>query len=79
MRCLSEDTWDKADAESVASNDSMEIQMEGEDVKLRKPGRYYKNQVQQQNCQYMSLSFVPMIDDNIPGNSTLIPGFKLQP
>ncbi|XP_060066371.1 uncharacterized protein LOC132546666 [Ylistrum balloti] len=45
IRCLSEDTWDKADAESVASNDSMEVQMEGQEVKLRKPGRNYKNQL----------------------------------
>ncbi|XP_033750905.1 uncharacterized protein LOC117335093 [Pecten maximus] len=44
-RCLSEDTWEKADAESVASNDSMEVQLEGEEVKLRKPGRNFKNQL----------------------------------
>ncbi|XP_069138797.1 snurportin-1-like [Argopecten irradians] len=45
MRCLAEDTWEKADAESVASNDSMEVQLEGEEAKLRKPGKYFKNQL----------------------------------
>lgn len=46
IRSLSEDTWSNADAESVNSMDSLDTEMETEsEIKLRKPGRYYKNQV----------------------------------
>lgn len=45
MRNLTEDAWDNTDAESVASNDSMDVSFEGDKVKLRRPGKYYKNQV----------------------------------
>lgn len=46
IRSLSEDTWSNADAESVNSMDSLDTEMETEsEMKLRKPGRYYKNQL----------------------------------
>jgi hypothetical protein len=42
---LTEDAWENTDAESVASEDSMDVSFEGDKVKLRRPGKYYKNQV----------------------------------
>lgn len=47
IRSLSEDTWSNADAESVNSMDSLDAEMETEssEMRLRKPGRYYKNQL----------------------------------
>jgi hypothetical protein len=41
----SEAVWDNTDAESVASEDSMDVSYTGDEVKLRSPGKYYKNQV----------------------------------
>ncbi|XP_022334517.2 uncharacterized protein LOC111131337 [Crassostrea virginica] len=45
VRNLSEDVWDNTDAESVASEDSMEVSLGGDNVALRRPGKYYKNQI----------------------------------
>ena len=45
VRNLSEDVWDNTDAESVASEDSMEVSLGGDNVALQRPGKYYKNQV----------------------------------
>ncbi|XP_061166718.1 uncharacterized protein LOC133175617 [Saccostrea echinata] len=45
VRNLSEDAWENTDAESVASEDSMDVSFEGDNVKLRRPGKYYRNQL----------------------------------
>ncbi|KAK3097029.1 hypothetical protein FSP39_005735 [Pinctada imbricata] len=45
VRNLSDDLWDNTDAESVGSEDSMDVQFEGEKPKFRKPGKYYRNQL----------------------------------
>ncbi|XP_062579394.1 uncharacterized protein LOC134241341 [Saccostrea cucullata] len=45
VRNLSEDAWEITDAESVASEDSMDVSLEGDNVKLRRPGKYYRNQL----------------------------------
>lgn len=45
IRNLSEGVWDNADAESVDSQESMEIQVTDDKVNMRRPGKYYRNQV----------------------------------
>ena len=49
VRNLADDQWDNTDADSVASEDSMDVQFEGEVPKFRKPGKYYRNQVNSSN------------------------------
>ncbi|XP_063434512.1 uncharacterized protein LOC134715897 [Mytilus trossulus] len=45
VRNLSEGQWDNADAESVDSQESMDIQVTEENVNIRRPGKYYRNQL----------------------------------
>lgn len=45
VRNLAEDLWDNADAESVDSQESMEIQVTDDNVSLRRPGKHFRNQL----------------------------------
>ena len=45
VRNLSEDIWDNTDAESVDSQESMEIQVTDDNIRLRRPGKHFRNQV----------------------------------
>lgn len=45
VRNLAEDSWENTDAESVASEDSMDVSISGDKVHIRRPGKYYRNQV----------------------------------
>lgn len=45
VRNLAEDSWENTDAESVASEDSMDVSISGDKVQIRRPGKYYRNQI----------------------------------